>query len=299
MDQEERSTAPDRPLEGASSKGAAANSTGVGLAEGVRAVVVAAHPDDETIGFGAAIGDFPGAVIIHTTDGAPRDPRLRPAMASEAREAYARARREEAERALSFAGLRPDRLLELGAVDQEAAFCMARLASRLAEVFVELDPDLVITHPYEGGHPDHDATALAVHAAAARIGRRRRNGIVVAEMTSYNAAGGRFRASEFIPDSEATAAAGGRSWRVTRVLSAAERRRKEAMFEAFETQRGVLSAFPIAIERLRAAPRYDFTRAPHAGRLHYERIGFPLSGDQFRSLAGEALSSLGLSRSPL
>jgi LmbE family N-acetylglucosaminyl deacetylase len=32
----------------------------------------------------------------------------------------------------------------------------------VGDVIRSLSPDGVITHPHEGGHPDHDATALAV-----------------------------------------------------------------------------------------------------------------------------------------
>lgn len=39
-----------------------------------RAVIVAAHPDDETVGMGARLANFRGAaLIIHLTDGSPDD----------------------------------------------------------------------------------------------------------------------------------------------------------------------------------------------------------------------------------
>jgi len=260
-----------------------------------RVVVVAAHPDDETIGMGAALSCLPGVVVVHTTDGAPRDARLRPAMAGEEREAYARARRAEVRGALELAGISADRILSLGAVDQEAALDMASIALRLADLFGALRPALVITHPYEGGHPDHDATALAVHAAAALLRRRRHAECPpLAEMSSYHAAGGRFTAFAFLSPCDATAARDTPGWSRTRALSRAERARKRAMLDRFKTQRAVLDAFPVVIERARSAPAYDFTQAPHAGPLYYERLGFPLSGARWRRLASLALASLDL-----
>ena len=34
------------------------------------------------------------------------------------------------------------------------------------DVLDDVRPDVVLTHAYEGGHSDHDATAFAVHLAA-------------------------------------------------------------------------------------------------------------------------------------
>jgi hypothetical protein len=47
-----------------------------------------------------------------------------------------------------------------------------------------IKPDIVFTHPYEGGHPDHDFTAFAVHAAC-RLTKSTKS--VIAEFASYNA----------------------------------------------------------------------------------------------------------------
>ena len=59
----------------------------------------------------------------------------------------------------------------LGIADQEAAFDLvpaARyLASRIRSGFSH-----IVTHAYEGGHPDHDSAAFCVHAACALIAKQ-------------------------------------------------------------------------------------------------------------------------------
>lgn len=68
-------------------------------------------------------------------------------------------------------------------------------------------------------------------------------------------------------------------------LDDAQRALKRRMFDCFATQRDVLAQFPIARERFRAAPRYDFSRPPHEGTLWYEIQGWPMSGAEWRRFA--------------
>ena len=57
------------------------------------------------------------------------------------------------------------RVFWLGGVDQEAAFEIGVLAERLAKLIAEIRPEIVITHAYEGGHPDHDSAAVVAKIA--------------------------------------------------------------------------------------------------------------------------------------
>ncbi|WP_437672613.1 PIG-L deacetylase family protein [Sorangium sp. So ce131] len=254
-----------------------------------RCLVVFAHQDDETIGLGARIGRLDPIEVVHLTDGAPRDPRFMPAeLAGAGRERYAAIRREEVARALAVAHVPEARLRCLGAVDQEAIEEAPSLTRKLLDLIVRTRPEVVITHPYEGGHPDHDAAALAVHAAAALAVVNGGAAPLIFEAASYHAARGHFVAGEFIPYPGVP--------EIALRLSPEEAARKRAMLGCFVSQKETLAPFGAEVERFRPAPPYDFRRPPHEGTLNYERIGFPIDGARWRKLAMKSLTLLGLGR---
>src|SRR5438045_3981695 len=90
-------------------------------------IVVAAHPDDETIGVGGLLPRLHNPVVVHVTDGAPRNPADARAAGCPTREDYARLRREELLAALEIAGIPPEKTRTLNIVDQEASVEMAYL----------------------------------------------------------------------------------------------------------------------------------------------------------------------------
>lgn len=123
-----------------------------------RVVVVAPHPDDETLGVGgilvllAALGAR--VVVVAVTDGEASHP----GRAGELRRVRA-AERVEALRQLGLAGAEVHRLgLPDGGVDAAA------VAARLGPLITE--DDLVLAPWRHDGHPDHDACG----AAAAMVG---------------------------------------------------------------------------------------------------------------------------------
>jgi LmbE family N-acetylglucosaminyl deacetylase len=247
-----------------------------------------AHPDDETLGAGALLARLPDAWILHATDGAPVDPSLRPEdLRARTRDEYARLRRDELLAALSVAGIPHDRAIGFGARDQEASFAMPALARWVESMLLEIAPDVVITHPYEGGHPDHDAVAFAAHAAIALLPARGIAAPALVEAASYHARGGEVAMLEFLPAPSAPVV-----W--TTVLGDAERVRKLRMLACHASQRGVLAPFPTHAEHFRAAPAYAFLEAPHQGALRYEQLGWPLRGQRWRELARAAMYELGL-----
>jgi LmbE family N-acetylglucosaminyl deacetylase len=247
----------------------------------LRVTLVAAHPDDEVIGAGARLRCLPGLRIVHVTDGAPRDLYDAQRYGFSDAESYARQRRRELDAAL-LAGNVQANLVELGFADQSAVANLFPLALKLAEELSAHPPDLILTHPYEGGHPDHDATAAAV-SAAIRIAQCSRT--EVAEFASYNGRGGQFRPSEFLHNGPPE---------IVFELSVEERERKQRMIDCFTTQHETLAQFRVDRERFRLAPTYDFTRPPHSGMLWYERFDWGTRPDQFRAAAARLIADLEL-----
>jgi LmbE family N-acetylglucosaminyl deacetylase len=251
-------------------------------------LVVAGHPDDEVIGLGGQLRRFQDIRFVHITDGAPRDMGDAEASGFRRREDYAYARRLELNRALALAGIESERAIDLGFVDQEASFHLYEGSVHLASFFRELHPDLVFTHPYEGGHPDHDAAAFMSHNACRLLQDAGSLPPMLVEFACYHARNGARVCGEFLR-------ASGRVENIVTVqLTGAEREFKQSLFECFATQHRVLRGFPTDVERFRIAPTYDFRQAPHPRKLFYENFGWGISGTQWRRLAEEAMRALNM-----
>lgn len=248
-----------------------------------RTAVVVAHPDDESIGCGAQLPRFSDVGIVHVTDGAPPNGVDARRLGFAGPAEYAQARRGELEAAMALVGLAPDRLISLGWPDQEASANITAIARELARILA--DTDVVLTHAFEGGHPDHDATALAVHGAARLMGR---HAPVVIEFPLYRAG----------PDGWVVQRFADPSGEVVVDLTPDEQRLKRAMLGAFTTQREVLTRFSAAQERFRKAPDYDFSELPNDGQLLYEQQYWGMTGSRWLELARPALAGLGLDRRP-
>jgi LmbE family N-acetylglucosaminyl deacetylase len=249
-----------------------------------RAMVVVAHPDDETVCAAALLLRLREVLIVQLTDGAPRDEWFHRHAGVASRAAYADLRRSELRSALAVAGIGESRVISLGAVDQEAMDDLPRLTRDLLRLLWAWRPDVVLTHPYEGGHPDHDAAAFVVQSAVQMAGMGERP--IVVEMGSYHDDGGELACGVFLRPAATP--------ETTLVLTPEERMHKRSMLQCFASQGDVLTRFGVEEERYRPSPRYDFCAPPHPGRLHYERWGWRATGETFRVRAAQALQALGL-----
>ncbi|MGC4066771.1 MAG: PIG-L family deacetylase [Polyangiaceae bacterium] len=250
----------------------------------VDALLVFAHPDDEAIAVGGHLWCWPSANLVYLTQGAPRDPSFAFQAGCIGPAAYAQLRAEERNRALEVANVFGDRCVLLGRTDQEACWDLLSLVREVYMLIERFHPEVIVTHPYEGGHPDHDSAAFVVQTACDWHDARNKPVPIVIETPFYHRYEGRLRTGEFLPGS------GGEEYRMN--LDAHAQEMKRAMFHAHRSQHVILSGFPTDYECFRVAPRYDFRLPPHGGPLHYETLGWAMTGETFRDLAEKARAAL-------
>ena len=133
------------------------------LAEQKPTVVVAPHPDDETLGAGGLIAmqrsrQIP-VKLLAVTDGEAAYPNM-PDLG--------RTRKREQTRAAEALGLPSDAIIRLGLPDSAVAESEALLTDRIA---TSIDSDTLLVSPWQHDpHPDHEACGRAAAAAAVRTG---------------------------------------------------------------------------------------------------------------------------------
>lgn len=244
-----------------------------------RVAIVVAHPDDETIGCGGQLTRLVGAHIILVTDGAPRHMKDARARGCSSVSEYRELRTREWKIALAIGGVPSERQLPLGIPDQQAAFKLDWITARLATLLRQRRITTVITHAYEGGHPDHDATAFAVHRAARLLGETGEP-VHIVEMPFYREKAGQMALQSFAP------MGGNKVFRIA--LSEPQLGVKTAMCAAYASQADVLAPFAREVEKFRRAPVYDFRLPANGGKLLYERFDWGLTGEQWMTIATAA-----------
>jgi len=124
-------------------------------------LVLAPHPDDETLGCGGTIlrkraaGSTVSVAIV--TDGKHRNRKSRLTM-----DEIGEIRREEALEACRRLGVADDRVFFFDLPNGELAEHEDELRDRLSALLAEIDPDEVFTTPARDGHRDHNALGRVV-----------------------------------------------------------------------------------------------------------------------------------------
>jgi LmbE family N-acetylglucosaminyl deacetylase len=199
--------------------------------------------------------------MVLATDGSPRDMKTQRVLGFETVKAYRDARAVELTAALALAGVPATALTRCEFPDKEAAHNLGAFVTRLRAFFAANAVRAVLTHSYEGGHPDHDAVAAAVALAT------RGSAIEVVEAPFYRSAGGRFVAQSFTPVEGARL--------VEAPHTPEEAAHKLAMVACYPSQAGAFGAFKPRVERFRHMPAYDFRQPPNGGEVDYEKSFFP------------------------
>jgi LmbE family N-acetylglucosaminyl deacetylase len=132
-------------------------------------VVVAPHPDDETLGLGALAAQLAGngvnVRIVSVSDGGAAYPH----MSRSDRARLEVRRRSELLRATQILGTAPPTFL--GLPDGALSNHEHRLAALLEEILAELPPTTWCAATWRGdGHPDHEAVGRAAATATAHAG---------------------------------------------------------------------------------------------------------------------------------
>jgi LmbE family N-acetylglucosaminyl deacetylase len=247
------------------------------------ALFVVAHPGDEIIAAGGAFQDLDSPGFLHVTDGASRDMQTALEAGFVDRQEYARARREEFLAALSCAGLRGDEAIKLDFAAGELTQNLAMVTTSLARALREIGADIVITMPYEGIHPDHDAIAFATQSACDLLRSENEKAPERIEAAGYSertlgAVIGEFQARS--------------NTRTVSVRLEEERRRmKQCMIERMPIRLRQLRNLSLETESFRVAPHYDFTEAASLS----DKPEPVANGRRWRRMAADALRVLGLS----
>lgn len=237
-------------------------------------LMIVAHQDDEVLGAGAQFPTFERLSLLHVTDGAGFMPEARakgfPSLA-----AYAATRMREVRSAVAVAGVEAA-FHSLGIRCLEASFHLAALTRQLVRAITGIGPDIVLTHAYEGGHPDHDAVAFAVHQAIPALPWP----VPVWEFAGYHREGAATVRGRFLPN-------GATPLRLA--LTEAQRTLKRRMLERFQSQRDVIGQFDLDAELFRPAPDYEFRQPAHTRPLGYELEGWGMPAPLWLTAAREAL----------
>lgn len=257
------------------------------IPEDSRVAVVMAHPDDEAIAAGAQIQHFPNCLMVHITDGAPADPNEWHKSGFTSQEDYGQAREKELADALNISG-HTGVQESFSVPDQQVAFKLIENTKRLADLFEKHRTRFVITHAYEGGHPDHDAVAFSVHAAKRFMGRKgQKLGIIEAPL--YRVENARNIMQSFVPLPNVKV--------FSIPLSDEQRVIKSRMYAAHGSQGRVLAKMSTDTEQFRGSPRYDFKKPASSEGLSYLFANAGVDEVTWRKLVTDALVELGIEKS--
>ena len=215
-----------------------------------RHLVLVAHPDDEVISASAAISCLKDVVVLQLTDDSAD---------------------RETERTTAYQAMDWSMSVERGGVPFRTAHLMAMGFCHWVVSFLE-NIDILWTHPYEGGHLDHDT--------AAWIGQTVGPHCLRLEFASYHATATGQTFGDFWPEAQSPS--------VTVQLTGERLARKQAALAAYASQAHILRKFPHPEREVyRQAPVYDFSKPAPPPRSRWDVKDYQPSTETWRQIIGQ------------
>lgn len=230
-----------------------------------KTLILVAHPDDELVLCGGLMQSMERAIVVFTTDGAPREESFWRQYGS--REAYAQIRRQEAREALALAKVEPIFLadhVEGGIADQELFCNLPAAIVAVEKIVARMDPNCILAPSYEGGHPDHDAACFIASCVC------RGSKIPVWEGPLYHRRADGTAVTQSFPQQSGDEIELRHEGRTLET--------KIRMFHSYKSQGSILEAFQPERESFRPLAKYDFTLPPLPWKLNYEHWGWSMTG---------------------
>jgi LmbE family N-acetylglucosaminyl deacetylase len=224
---------------------------------GKRILILIPHPDDEVVGFSAALGRArtQGAEIfaLYITNGCIARATLWPWQRKH-HAAYVVRRRKEGEDIARFLRMTP-----VGWNDaRPARHLWPELSAVHAEIAAAVDAhniDQLWVPAYEGGNADHDGVNAVASCFMPQLS--------VLEFAEYNFCGGKAHSQEFpFPNGS----------EVTLTLTPAEQETKRKALALYVSEQMNLNYVKLQRECFRPLASYDYSQPPHNGKLWYARF---------------------------
>jgi N-acetylglucosamine malate deacetylase 2 len=240
-----------------------------------RVLILAAHPDDETIACSGLLQRSSSSMVIFAVDGAPRFYHFERKFRS--LENYSQIRSLEACRALervsncTFVSL--ERRDGTKFNDQHLFLELPTAFESLLRIAAEFSPDLLISHALEGGHVDHDACHVLARQAARELHLPAIEFPLYWKSEEGQDVFQRFRKAA--------------SQELVLELSSAEKKIKRKMLAEYRTQKRLLAVFDTNLERFRPmSPDWNDVIPSWPG-YHFENRSQLLPTDLFSQKVSE------------
>lgn len=218
---------------------------------------VAAHPDDELVGATFIIKNLlqkKNIIIFFLTNGVISKEEMWFWNKKKYKEKK-KIRDEEMKKSLKLLGIK--KFFKQDIPTRKLKENIERTFEKINLLVKDHKIDTIFCPAYEGGHQDHDVSNF--------ICSRLRNSTEVYEYAEYNFSKGRINCNKFVKSTKNE---------ITIKLSEKEKKEKIKFLKIYNSEKGNLNYLHLNEECYRKIYNYDYTKAPHHGKLFYRRFSF-------------------------